>query len=586
MPRARPRRPSSSGSGRMIPNGSVDGHVFHVVVLGASGGPREDTATGMLVRSTATNWARDSVVAVDAGTLLSGIIRILETDSPSQLDTETSHVHAHGHSRTHLHGQRRVVSSGPFTGLVLPFVSAEANAAYIFRDILAAVLITHPHLDHVSGLAMNTPAVEAQSGPKTVAALPSTIAALKNHLFNDITWPNLSDEDGGAGLITYQRLVDGGNQRLGRGPAKGYVRACDGLMIKCLGVSHGRCRQRYNPETEKHHRAESTVFMTDPALFPSRRVSIDASSLRSYSPSTQAQQLSFGANGKDSSIYATVESSAFFIRDDPTGAEIIIFGDIEPDSISLEPRNERVWEAAAPKINDGCLRAIFIECSYTDAVEDSALYGHMCPRHLIAELEVLAGKVLDSQKPHKGDSRKRKRASSFTGLPPPAAPQPEQQPNPPLSPKSKENKSPFAAPSAPKTRSATIADSPPVGHNTRQSAGRVEFPTAFAPQPPEKKQSVTSSPAVGVAADPMAIDTTTNSPSTSGPQTSYRTSIGGTTRPLPLQDLTVYIIHVKDTLTDDGCPRNQILAELRQLGEEAGLGCEFHAPLSGEAVFI
>ncbi|EGD97340.1 cAMP-specific phosphodiesterase [Trichophyton tonsurans CBS 112818] len=583
MPRARARRPSSSGSGpgsgRMITNGSADGHVFHVVVLGASGGPREDTATGMLVRSTATDWARGSVVAVDAGTLLSAIIRILETDSPSELDTDSSH------ARTHLHGQRRVVSSGPFAGLELPFVSAEANAAYIFRDILAAVLITHPHLDHVSGLAMNTPAVEAQSGPKTVAALPSTIAALKNHLFNDITWPNLSDEDGGAGLITYQRLVDGGNQRLGRGPAKGYVRACDGLMIKCLGVSHGRCRQRYNPETEKHHRAESTVFMTDPVLFPSRRVSIDASSLRSYSPSTQAQQLSLSTNGKDSSTYATVESSAFFIRDDLTGAEIIIFGDIEPDSISLEPRNERVWEAAAPKINDGCLRAIFIECSYTDAVEDNSLYGHLCPRHLIAELEVLAGKVLDSQKPHKGDSRKRKRASSFTGLPAPAAPAAAEQSNAPLSPKSKENKSPFAAPSAPKTRSATIADSATSRHNTRQSAERVEFSTAYAPQPQGKKHSHSTSSAAGVP-DPMAMDTTTDSPTTTGPQTRYRTSIGGTTRPLPLQDLTVYIIHVKDTLTDDGPPRDQILAELRQLGEEAGLGCEFHAPLSGKGVFI
>ncbi|KAM5504329.1 3',5'-cyclic-nucleotide phosphodiesterase pde1 [Microsporum canis] len=557
MPRARARKQTT---GKMILNGSADGQVFHVVVLGASGGPREDTATGILVRSASTNWAKGSVVAVDAGTLLSGLIRILETDSPTELATDAR-------------GQRRVVCSGPLAGLELPHVSPDANAAHIFRDILAGVLITHPHLDHVSGLAMNTPAVEAQSGPKTVAALPSTIAALKNHLFNDITWPNLSDEDGGAGLITYQRLVDGGNQRLGRGPAKGYVRACDGLMIKCLGVSHGRCRQRYNPETEKHHRAESTVFMTDPVLLPSRRVSMDASSLRSYSPSTQAQQLSFSTNGKDNSIYATVESSAFFIRDDLTGSEIIIFGDIEPDSISLEPRNERVWEAAAPKINDGCLRAIFIECSYTDSVEDSALYGHLCPRHLIAELEVLAGKVLDSQKPHKSDSRKRKRASSFSSaLPPPQPPAAAaDQSNAPLSPKSKESKpsSSFPAPSVPKKKSS------PTGHNTRQSLEKVEFSMTYPPEPPKP------------SSNPVDATTDNNTPTPkTDKQTRYRTSIGGTTRPLPLQDLTVYIIHVKDTLTDDGSPRSQILSELRQLGEEAGLGCEFHAPLSGEGVFI
>ncbi|KAK2818411.1 hypothetical protein FQN49_007926 [Arthroderma sp. PD_2] len=531
-------------------NGSTgaDGPVFHVIVLGASGGPREDTATGILVRSVTTKWAKSSVVAVDAGTLLSGIIRILETNSPTELVTDSR-------------GQRRVVSSGPFANLELPNVSAEANAAHIFRDILSGVLITHPHLDHVSGLAMNTPTVEAESGPKTVAALPSTIAALKNHLFNDITWPNLSDEDGGAGLITYQRLVDGGNQRLGRGPAKGYVKASDGLMTKCLGVSHGRCRQRYNPETEKHHRAESTVFMSDPVLLPSRRVSIDASSLRSYSPSTQAQQqISLSTNGKDSCIYATVESSAFFIRDDLTGSEIIIFGDIEPDSISLEPRNEKVWEAAAPKINEGSLRAIFIECSYTDSVEDNALYGHLCPRHLIAELEVLAGKVLDSQKPHKGDTRKRKRASSFSGT----LPVPGEQSNVPLSPKSKGGRSPFVAPTLPTMK---MDDDLPTGHNTRQASSDIM----------EALTNVTPEPVRGKSASADDVTET---------RTRYRTSIGGTTRPLPLQELTVYIIHVKDTLTDDGSPRKQIVSELRQLGEEAGLGCEFHAPLSGEGVFI
>ncbi|KAF3481261.1 uncharacterized protein GIQ15_04020 [Arthroderma uncinatum] len=531
-------------------NTAADRHVFHVIVLGASGGPREDTATGLLVRSVATKWAKSSVVAVDAGTLLSGIIRILENNSPTELDND-----------------RRIVSSGPFASLELPHLTAEANAAHIFRDILSGVLITHPHLDHVSGLAMNTPTVEAESGPKTVAALPSTIAALKNHLFNDITWPNLSDEDGGAGLITYQRLVDGGNQRLGRGPAKGYVKASDGLTTKCLGVSHGRCRQRYNPETEKHHRAESTVFMSEPVLLPSRRVSIDASSFRSYSPSTQAQQqLSLSANGKDST-YATVESSAFFIRDDLTGSEIIIFGDIEPDSISLEPRNERVWETAAPKISEGSLRAIFIECSYSDSVEDNALYGHLCPRHLIAELEVLAGKVLDSQKPHKGETRKRKRASSVSGN----LPTQGELLNVPLSPRSKESRPPFLSPAMPSMKSD---DALPTGHNTRQATEQMETTVNyhFCESEVGKWESV----------DPM--DTHAKDAADGKPR--FRASVCGTTRPLPLQGLTVYIIHVKDTLTDDGSPRKQIISELRQLGEEAGLGCAFHAPLSGEGVFI
>ena len=107
--------------------------------------------------------------------------------------------------------------------------------------------------------------------------LPSIVAAIKNHMLNDVIWPNLSDEDGGAGLLTYQRLVEGGNPRFGRGDAKGYIRACDGLLARCLGVSHGRCRQRFHPESGTHHRVGSSVFAADPLMLPSRAISVDHS---------------------------------------------------------------------------------------------------------------------------------------------------------------------------------------------------------------------------------------------------------------------------------------------------------------------
>src|SRR5215471_9690406 len=95
----------------------------------------------------------------------------------------------------------------------------------------------------------------------------------------------------------------------------------------------------------------------------------------SYTPTLQAQHIN-NSNGKDSTV-ATVESSAFFLRDDHSGMEIIVFGDVEPDTVSLTPRNEKVWEAAAPKIAAGTLRAIFIECSFPDSVDDDSLYGHL-----------------------------------------------------------------------------------------------------------------------------------------------------------------------------------------------------------------
>lgn len=202
------------------------------------------------------NWSPGSVVAVDAGSLLAGIIRVLKHFLPDSKDDEG------------------VMTAGPFKGLHLPFQSAEANAAHVFREIIGAVLITHPHLDHISGLAINTPILEAGNGPKPVAALPSVLSAIKNHMFNDIIWPNLSDEDGGAGLLTYQRLVEGGNTRFGSGESRGYVRACNGLLTKCLAVSHGRCKQRYHPESAAHHRIGSAVFPSEQLMLPSRAVSI------------------------------------------------------------------------------------------------------------------------------------------------------------------------------------------------------------------------------------------------------------------------------------------------------------------------
>ncbi|EEH50734.1 3',5'-cyclic-nucleotide phosphodiesterase PDE1 [Paracoccidioides brasiliensis Pb18] len=520
---------------------------FHVIVLGATGGPREDIITGLLVRSTATNWSAGSVIAIDAGTLLGGIIRVLETSDSVKVEGSTD-------------VKMRIID-GPFAGLRLPSLTAGANAAYIFREIISSIFITHPHLDHIAGLAMNTPLVEAQSNPKIVGALPSTIAAIKNHIFNDITWPNLSDEDGGAGLVTYQRLVDGGNPRLGRGDGRGYVRACEGIVTKCLSVSHGRCRQRYHPETGKHHRAESTIFTTDPVLLPSRRVSIDTQDLtRSYTPTHQV--LSSGnSNGKDMTL-ATVESSAYFLRDDYSGTEIIVFGDIEPDSLSLEPRNGKVWDIAAPKLANGTLRAIFVECSFPDSIDDNYLYGHLCPRHLIAELEALASRVIEATKSNYETvvARKRKRPGSVVV--------PDDDPSSP------KTVNPFS-----QGRRRTSSPTSCSRRRTRQSSSG-DQPLPLTAHKTAHGQSTTPPP----SGSPMDDDRVTPETSSVGESVKCRRSSWSVQK--PLSGLGVYIIHVKDSLTDGTHPRQQILEELRAYNEDAGLGCEFFAPMSGEAFFV
>ncbi|KAJ5961364.1 Cyclic-AMP phosphodiesterase class-II [Penicillium vulpinum] len=463
---------------------------FQVIVLGPTGGPREDSVTGILVRSTSTKWSSNSVVAVDAGTLLAGIIRLLEGYIPECKDDQG------------------IMTSGPFQGLELPYRTAQANAAHVFREIIGAVLITHPHLDHISGLAINTPILEAGNGPKPVAALPSVLSAIKNHMFNDVIWPNLSDEDGGAGLLTYQRLVEGGNPRFGRGESRG----------------HGRCKQRYHPESGTHHRVGSTVFSDHQLMLPSRAISVDHTD-SFYSPARSPRLL---PSNKEP-MMATVESSAFFLRDHHTGCEIIVFGDVEPDSVSMGTHNKRVWETAASKIAMGKLRAIFIECSYNDSTDDSYLYGHMCPRHLVSELSVLANRVVEVRDSNTG-MKKRKRE--------------------PVGPSSSEQVSPRNLSSVDKDRTSESLIEPPL-HPSESfeipQIPRVDFGDILENPDPE-----------------TWADTT----------------------PLPLEGLRVYIIHIKENLTDGPHPGEQILKELQDHGEAAHLGCEFFIPNPLEGIWI
>lgn len=235
---------------------------------------------------------------------------------------------------------------------------------------------------------------------------------------------------------------------------------------------------------------------------------------------------------------AAVESSAFFLRDHSSGDEIIVFGDVEPDSVSLEPRNRRVWETAAPKIAGNALRGIFIECSYTDSVDDAYLYGHLCPRHLVAELTVLADKVMDAREEPPQADRKRKLGSASYSEPPSAE----------VSPRSKR-----LQPSSTERNRKSAASEP------RSQPNSVDYsnaPVAF---------GESAGMEVFEAPDPQRWASSDR---------------------LPLSGLAVYIIHIKETLTDGPPPGERILRELEEHSKAASLGCKFFLPDPEEAIWI
>lgn len=90
----------------------------------------------------------------------------------------------------------------------------------------------------------------------------------------------------------------------------------------------------------------------------------------------------------------TYISTAYFIRDIPTSRELLIWGDVEPDSVSRCPRNHKVWSHAAQKIAQGKLSGILIECSFPR--DSGPLFGHMAPDYLVAELEELGKRAKDA----------------------------------------------------------------------------------------------------------------------------------------------------------------------------------------------
>ncbi|EME85389.1 uncharacterized protein MYCFIDRAFT_213841 [Pseudocercospora fijiensis CIRAD86] len=593
---------------------------LQVICLGSSGGPSEENVSGFLVRSLASEWSKNSMLAVDAGSHLAPIIRILERDFPS-ISADPSRSGANGGNTSNGGGrpvpvngrtpsplddneqaklEPKILKSGPFAGLKFPNESARANALHVLRTYISTYLITHPHLDHLSGFAINTAAFAATSKPKTLAALPSTVDAIKTHIFNDVIWPNLSDEDGGVGFVTFQRLKEGGDVMVGEGEGRGYIEVCDGLGTRAFKVSHGVCTK-----SPPSHRHRGSIAGISDSQVPPYNGSIQGTSQDPVSAATMGRSLSISAmqsqpgtpggtrhsfHGQshpsphlhDSPDYAcVVDSAAYFLRDEQTQREVLIFGDVEPDSLSLSPRTHIVWQEAARKIAQGVLGGVFIECSYDDSQADPVLFGHLNPKHLIAELQNLASMVSDAKAARVAEKtgKKRKRSelgfvSAVNGLDHAKTSLPESA--------QKRNKH-LANTSTPDDRRRSSAPDHRISEisstSTRTNASTspsIDSMKHYQFQPPYNDSEHITEPGTSPRslAFPRSIDGIDSAPDE-----------------LPLTGIRIIIIHIKDTLKDGPHVSENILAQLQEheagLREQSlGLGCEFIISQSGESYWF
>ena len=75
----------------------------------------------------------------------------------------------------------------------------KANEATVLKQYIKGYFISHAHLDHVSGLIINSPG----DSSKNIYALPACMQMLENYYFNGEAWANFGDAGKGYQLKKY-----------------------------------------------------------------------------------------------------------------------------------------------------------------------------------------------------------------------------------------------------------------------------------------------------------------------------------------------------------------------------------------------
>ena len=81
------------------------------------------------------------------------------------------------------------------------------------------------------------------------------------------------------------------------------------------------------------------------------------------------------------------QSTAFLLK--ANGQHLLYLGDTGADAIEQKQNLRALWQAVAPLVKAGQLKAIFIEVSFPNAQPVAQLFGHLTPALLLQELNVL-----------------------------------------------------------------------------------------------------------------------------------------------------------------------------------------------------
>lgn len=179
---------------------------FHITVLGSSGGPLEDGTQSFMLKPADTLANDSNFICLDAGTGLSQLAKMIRDkkgSDPIGSMLKESVISFY---------ERDSEPLGLFVDKRLPMIkglpllqedtadkqtrNSMESAVSVFQRI-REYYITHPHLDHLLALIVNTPLIfEHCEQHKTILGLPFTTRSIRTHIFNDFIWPNLIDSHG------------------------------------------------------------------------------------------------------------------------------------------------------------------------------------------------------------------------------------------------------------------------------------------------------------------------------------------------------------------------------------------------------
>lgn len=173
---------------------------FDVTFLGSSGGPLEGTTCGILLKPTNITYLQilqdpsrqDCLLCIDAGAGLSSLTEIIYNEV--LLDKQCSKLSGifYKGSMEKIQDYYNVVSSKPFACLANSLISSPFKISQLIFNSVKSYLITHPHLDHIAALVINS-AGFTQANPRSIYGSYFTTKSLQEYIFNGIIWPNMPD---------------------------------------------------------------------------------------------------------------------------------------------------------------------------------------------------------------------------------------------------------------------------------------------------------------------------------------------------------------------------------------------------------